>query len=47
MCKFLGITISLIYYHLNKEDSKNNLKTEELLEEKIKEIFRKSKNTYG
>ena len=47
MCKFLGITRSLIYYHLNKEDSKNNLKTEELLEEKIKEIFRKSKNAYG
>lgn len=47
MCKFLGITRSLIYYHLNKEEYKNNLKTEELLEEKIKEIFRKSKNAYG
>ena len=47
MCKFLGITRSLIYYHLNKEESRNNLKTEELLEEKIKEIFRKSKNAYG
>ena len=47
MCKFLGITRSLIYYHLNKEESKNNLETEELLEEKIKEIFRKSKNSYG
>lgn len=47
MCKFLGITRSLIYYHLNKEDAKNNLETEELLEEKVKEIFRKSKNAYG
>ena len=47
MCKFLGITRSLIYYHLNKEESKTNLETEELLEEKIKEIFRKSKNAYG
>lgn len=47
MCKFLGITRSLIYYHLNKEESTNNLETEELLEEKIKEIFRKSKNSYG
>ena len=47
MCKFLGIPRSLIYYHLNKKESKYNLKTEELLEEKIKEIFRKSKNAYG
>ena len=47
MCEFLGITRSLVYYHLNKEESKNNLETEELLEEKIKEIFRKSKNAYG
>lgn len=47
MCRFLGIPRSLIYYHLNKEESKTNLKTEELLEEKIKEIFRKSKNAYG
>ena len=47
MCKFLGIPRSLIYYHLSKKESKDNLKTEELLEEKIKEIFRKSKNAYG
>lgn len=47
MCKFLGITRSLVYYHLNNEGLKNNLETEELLEEKIKEIFRKSKNAYG
>ena len=47
MCRFLGITRSLVYYHLNKEESKDSLKTEELLEETIKEIFRKSKNTYG
>ena len=47
MCEFLGITRSLIYYHLNKEESKTNLEIEERLEEKIKEIFRKSKNAYG
>lgn len=47
MCRFLGITRSLLYYHLNKEESKYSLKTEELLEETIKEIFRKIKNAYG
>ena len=47
MCRFLGITRSLVYYHLNKEESKDSLKTEKLLEETIKEILRKSKNTYG
>lgn len=47
MCRFLGITRSLIYYHLNREESKETLKTDELLEETIKEIFRKSKNAYG
>ena len=47
MCRFLGITRSLVYYHLNKEESEEILKTEELLEETIKEIFRKSKNAYG
>lgn len=43
----MGITRSLLYYHLNKEESKDSLKTEELLEEIIKEIFRKIKNAYG
>ena len=47
MCRFLGNSRSLLYYHINKEESKDSLKTEELLEKTIKEIFRKIKNAYG
>lgn len=46
MCKCLGITRSLIYYHLNKEQ---NIKDPEKnkLSDRIKYIFKKSKNNYG
>lgn len=46
MCKCLGITRSLIYYHLNKEE-KTESSGENILEEKVKDIFKKSKNNYG
>lgn len=49
MCKMLGITRSLIYYHLDKEKEQEQkpLEQEEQIEKEIKEIFRKSKNNYG
>ena len=49
MCKILGITRSLIYYHLDKEKEQEQkpLEQEEQIEKEIKEIFRKSKNNYG
>lgn len=45
----LGITRSLIYYHLDKEKEQEQkpLEQEEQIEKEIKEIFRKSKNNYG
>ena len=46
MCKFLGITRSLVYYHLNKEQDSENPEEKEL-SDKIKDIFKKSKNNYG
>ena len=46
MCRLLGFTISLVYYHLNKEKDVKLDEDEKLIEE-IKEIFRRSRNNYG
>lgn len=46
MCRFLKVERSLIYYHLNKEDSVSS--NEEIIVTKhIKDIFRSSRNNYG
>ena len=46
MCRFLKVQRSLVYYHLNKEDSSSS--NEELIVTKhIKDIFRRSRNNYG
>ncbi|SUY46507.1 transposase [Clostridium putrefaciens] len=46
MCRFLNIERSLVYYHLNKEDSTSS--NEELIITKhIKNIFKRSRNNYG
>ena len=39
MCRLLGVTRSLVYYHLNKEKDVKLDEDEKLIEE-IKEIFR-------
>lgn len=46
MCRLLGGTRSLVYYHLNKEKEVKLDEDEKLIEE-IKEIFRRSRNNYG
>lgn len=46
MCRLLGVTGSLVYYHLNKEKDVKLDEDEKLIEE-IKEIFRRSRNNYG
>ena len=46
MCRLLGVTRSLVYYHLNKEKDVKLDEDEKLIEE-IKEIFRRSRNNYG
>lgn len=46
MCKFLKVTRSLIYYHLNRESCVSS-KEEEVIGTHIIEIFRLSKNNYG
>ncbi|WP_249168796.1 MULTISPECIES: IS3 family transposase [unclassified Fusobacterium] len=46
MSRLLGVTRSLVYYHLNKEKDNRSDEDEKLIEE-IKEIFRKSRNNYG
>ena len=46
MCKFLKVSRSLIYYHLNKKDADSS-NEESLLTNHIKEIFRRSRNDYG
>ena len=46
MCRLLGVTRSLVYYHLNKEQDVKLDEDEKLIEE-IKEIFRRSRNNYG
>jgi len=49
MCKLLGISRSLVYYHINrnKELIESIDNKEVKLSREIKEIFRKSKNNYG
>lgn len=46
MCRLLGVTRSLVYYHLNKEKDVKLDEDEKLIEE-IKEIFRRRRNNYG
>lgn len=46
MCRLLGVTRSLVYYHLNKEKDVKLDEDEKLIEE-IKEILRRSRNNYG
>lgn len=46
MCRLLGVTRSLVYYHLNIEKDVKLDEDEKLIEE-IKEIFRRSRNNYG
>lgn len=46
MCRLLGVTRSLVYYHLNKEKDVKLDEDKKLIEE-IKEIFRRSRNNYG
>lgn len=46
MCRLLGVTRSLVYYHLNKEKDVKLDEDEKIIEE-IKEIFRRSRNNYG
>ena len=41
----LGVSRSLIYYHINKKDSSSD--EESILTNHIKEIFRRSRNNYG
>ena len=46
MCRFLKVSRSLVYYHLNKEISINS--SEELLITNcIKDIFKLSRSNYG
>lgn len=45
-CILLEFARSLVYYHMNKEDINEN-KEDDILEEEIKQIFKKSKNNYG
>ena len=49
MCKLLEIPRSLVYYHINKLKNlrETNQDEEFQLTEKIKELFRKSRNNYG
>ena len=46
MCRFLKVQRSLVYYHLNKEDS-IFLNEELIVTKHIKNIFRRSRNNYG
>lgn len=46
MCKFLEVTRSLIYHHLNKEAT-TNCKEESIIINYFKRIFKLSRNSYG
>jgi len=46
MCKFLKVTRSLVYHHLNNRESSSTNEDSEI-EKHITEIFRRSKNNYG
>lgn len=46
MCEFLEVPRSLVYYHLNKNNSTSNSK-ELTITNHIKSIFKSSKNNYG
>jgi transposase InsO family protein len=46
MCKFLEVTRSLIYHHLNKDVS-TDFNEEQIITNHIKSIFKLSKNNYG
>jgi transposase InsO family protein len=46
MCKFLEVPRSLVYYHLNKNNSTSNSK-DITITNHIKNIFKRSKNNYG
>jgi putative transposase len=48
MCKFLKVTRSLVYYHINTRQKSNKLTEEEVkLENAIIRIFNESRNNYG
>ena len=42
MCILLEVARSLVYYHMNKEDINEN-KEDNILEEEIKQIFKKAR----
>lgn len=46
MCSLLGVSRSLVYYHLNKEESDAS-DEESKIEKHIIDIFHKSRNNYG
>jgi putative transposase len=47
LCKFLEVPRSLVYYHLNNQDSPTLSEEDIKITEHIKRIFRESKNNYG
>jgi len=47
MCKFLKVSRSLVYYHINRVSAASNRSENMILEDHIKEIFRRSRNNYG
>ena len=46
MCKLLKVSRSLVYYHLNKEETDAS-NEESKIEKHVVNIFHKSKNNYG
>jgi putative transposase len=46
MCSILGVSRSLVYYHLN-EDPSILYNEEAIITSHIKDIFRRSRNNYG
>ena len=46
MCRFLKVQRSLVYYHLNKEDTTSS-NEDVVITKHIKNIFKRSRNNYG